>query len=168
MKRTETRTNNGNVEKKCRTCQEFKPLTEFHQAAACSYGVQNKCKECCKVEYLENRDTVLARQKEYASNNKEIISERNFKNHLKVRYNLTPEEHAEMCKDGCMICGVMEDLAVDHDHDTNEVRGILCRACNKALGIFKDDANLLLKAAAYLESRSSYRNNIPSIRSNGK
>jgi hypothetical protein len=163
-KPTETRVVGDVIEKKCRTCGKFKSLNEFHQAATCSYGVQNKCKECCKVEYSDNREAILYRQKEYARNNKEKISERNFRNHIKVRYDLTEEQYSELTKTGCLICGTFDDLAVDHDHNTNEVRGILCRTCNRGLGTFKENVNLLLKAAAYLESKQGCA--IPEIRSN--
>ena len=34
----------------------------------------------------------------------------------------------------CPICGREENLYVDHDHETNEVRGMLCNGCNRNLG----------------------------------
>lgn len=56
---------------------------------------------------------------------------------------------------GCAICGRREcatkkALAVDHDHVTGKVRGILCGSCNRALGLMKDSPDLLAKAAEYL------------------
>jgi len=44
-----------------------------------------------------------------------------------------------------------EKLAVDHDHVTGKVRKLLCHNCNRALGLFKDNPELMRKAAAYVE-----------------
>lgn len=61
----------------------------------------------------------------------------------------------------CAVCkqdeveakhGKVKALAVDHDHVTGAVRGLLCSACNTGLGKFRDNAELLLTAAAYLKS----------------
>ena len=80
------------------------------------------------------------------------------KTHLKRYYNLSIEDYKEKLKEQnhkCAICGVDEaDLSkalhVDHDHNTKEVRGLLCISCNVGLGHFKDDSNLLLEPINYL------------------
>ena len=41
-------------------------------------------------------------------------------------------------------------LCIDHDHDTNEVRALLCHDCNSGLGKFMDSPELLIEAAYYL------------------
>lgn len=41
-------------------------------------------------------------------------------------------------------------LAVDHDHQTDEVRGLLCSTCNQILGHFRDDPNAFARCIAYL------------------
>lgn len=57
----------------------------------------------------------------------------------------------------CAICGMPESskgssrLAVDHDHITNKVRGLLCTKCNTGLGVFVDNTLFLSKAIEYLE-----------------
>ena len=58
---------------------------------------------------------------------------------------------------GCWICGVSRRevpgiiLAVDHDHKTGEVRGVLCTDCNMAMGKLGDDLESLKKVVKYLE-----------------
>lgn len=78
------------------------------------------------------------------------------------RLGMTIEQYVVMeeSQDGCCaICGRPETiikrhkvcrLAIDHDHETGEVRGLLCSNCNRGLGMFKDSPNLLWAAANYL------------------
>lgn len=47
--------------------------------------------------------------------------------------------------------GLPRRLAIDHNHKTGEIRGLLCHDCNIAIGHFKDNAELLRCAARYLE-----------------
>ena len=59
-----------------------------------------------------------------------------------------------MLKDQCYICPICQDKRaehVDHDHETGRVRGILCFACNAALGQMRDRPDALRRAADYLE-----------------
>ena len=55
----------------------------------------------------------------------------------------------------CAICGKtpqqnIKRLYVDHDHETGDVRGLLCQQCNIGLGAFRDDKAVLHKAIKYL------------------
>lgn len=50
-----------------------------------------------------------------------------------------------------MICGATDDLGIDHDHNSGEVRGKLCDKCNQGLGLFQDSPELLHAAADYIK-----------------
>ena len=54
----------------------------------------------------------------------------------------------------CFICGCQppdgQSLYLDHDHATQQVRGLLCNTCNTGLGCFKDSPARLARAAYYL------------------
>ena len=52
----------------------------------------------------------------------------------------------------CTICGDETNLVVDHDHKTDQIRGLLCNRCNKGLGLFRDNPEFLLYARIYLLS----------------
>ena len=80
---------------------------------------------------------------------------------LWLHYRLTLEQYDNLAANGCTLCGTVEDLVVDHDHDCctgkrscgDCVRGVLCRTHNVWLGMVGDDPNFLVKATEYLRSR---------------
>lgn len=72
---------------------------------------------------------------------------------LKRFYNITEEQFNSLIKKqnkACAICLRETFLCVDHDHNTGKVRGLLCADCNRGLGMFRDQASLLLDAADYI------------------
>ena len=77
------------------------------------------------------------------------------------KYGLSEDDYAIMLENqngSCAICGDPQGaraLAIDHDHATDEVRGLLCTKCNLGLGYFNDSAQLLENARMYL-SRNLY------------
>lgn len=84
-----------------------------------------------------------------------------FKNRkLSMKYGITYEQFKKIIEtqnNSCAICmrvfgtETREDLpCVDHCHKTNRVRGLLCRKCNRALGLFGDDPELLKRALRHL------------------
>lgn len=65
-------------------------------------------------------------------------------------------ERLELQGKRCAICGITKDkngrdFASDHDHETGQLRGLLCGNCNMGLGLFQDNIELLIKAGQYLE-----------------
>ena len=92
--------------------------------------------------------------KDYYEANKETIRDRD----LKKKYGISLADYFQMFQDQngcCKICGVTQEdlkqvLVVDHCHNTSKVRGLLCSACNTAIGLLKDDIKILEKAIGYL------------------
>lgn len=78
--------------------------------------------------------------------------------HIKATFDLTPEEYdALLAEQGgrCAICriatGKTKRLAVDHDHATGQVRGLLCSPCNRMLGHLRDSVRMALRIIRYLQ-----------------
>lgn len=84
---------------------------------------------------------------------------RNRHNNLMRKYGITYDQFRilfETQGECCAICqgivpGGSGDWHVDHDHATDKVRGVLCSPCNTALGMFRDDAEVVRLAAYYLD-----------------
>lgn len=85
--------------------------------------------------------------------------DRSWKHNLKKYFKITEEIYKEMlikhnyC---CAICGKSQSelnkkLSIDHNHETNEIRGLLCTACNHGIGLFKEDISKIKLAINYLE-----------------
>ncbi len=78
-------------------------------------------------------------------------SQRNFL--LKLRYGITEDDFNGMLQEQgglCVICLAAPATHVDHCHDTNRVRGLLCFNCNAALGRFEDDPAVVGRALEYV------------------
>ncbi len=100
----------------------------------------------------EQRNRSRPRQQNYYQKNKESFKDK----FLQRRYDISIHEYNSMLdlqNGNCKICNNpagKKQLAVDHDHATGKVRGLLCSNCNTGLGLFKDDIKLLENARRYL------------------
>lgn len=156
----------------CTKCSEQKPNSEFSKNNTRKTGRNSYCKSCHKEyvakHYQENKETYLEKadnwktanpQKrkdvanKYTKNNPEKL--RN--NFLKNKYGITLEEFNDkqsLQQHKCTICGNKfkntKDAHMDHCHATGKIRDILCSACNKGLGYFRDSVPNILAAAQYL------------------
>ena len=109
-----------------------------------------------KQQYRKNPEKARKLSRQYRKNNPEQVKESQRKNHLK-KYNLSHEDWLKMweSQDGrCAICGEpfarQSDACVDHNHETGEIRGLLCMQCNVGLGSFNDNPKLIIKILKYL------------------
>ncbi len=83
--------------------------------------------------------------------------------HLRRTYGIDGGMYDQMLADqggSCAICrqpqqSQRQRLAVDHCHKTGAVRALLCTSCNAAIGALRDDIDLILAAAAYVENHAA-------------
>jgi hypothetical protein len=99
----------------------------------------------------KNRDKLRVVSREWRRANPEKC--RNWS--LKRKFGITQTEFEllfEIQMGKCAICAEAPDeiLNIDHDHITGEIRALLCSACNRGLGHFKDDLQRISAAAIYL------------------
>lgn len=146
--------------KLCTGCGETKPLSLFSRDKR--RGHANRCKECRKAEVnawrAKNREKLNATERQrYAT------SPAKWERHLRSKYGIGAEDYAERLaaqNGACAICCVSaealgETLAVDHDHSTGSIRGLLCAKCNRMLGCAKDRPEVLRAGAEYLINAES-------------
>jgi len=149
---------------------------------------KGKCKKCEQIHNIEwknkNRDLCnkyrrksyfknILTAKKYRQKNKDRIKnymkdyrkknvnhfQNNFRKH---KYGLSENEFNEMLLNQggmCAICGFNKNFpAVDHNHVTGRVRGLLCGACNKGIGHLKEDVLVMEKAIKYLNFHKEKEN----------
>lgn len=128
----------------CRTCDLRHPMTEFYFANGGKHR-RRVCKTCVDVRFKERR---AANPERYARQSRRWS--------IRTKYGLTEEQFEALLMEQqyrCQVCRVKltKDITnVDHDHATNQVRGLLCFNCNVAIGHFRDDPNLMEAAASYV------------------
>lgn len=109
------------------------------------------CKACYDADYAaRNRDRINAKSREWSARN----PERRLATRRKYLYGVTSEEvetRIEAQGGVCAICKTGPPEHLDHDHETNLARGLLCGNCNRGLGLFSEDAERLLSAIVYLQ-----------------
>ena len=119
---------------------------------------REKFRERDRIYKRENRDKIRITERKYYWKNKEKVDARNRARFLRQYYNLPIEKYEEMYKAQNGACAICKDintsgrkLAVDHNHNTGVIRGLLCSRCNLGIGQFKDDEDLLKIASDYIE-----------------
>lgn len=133
------------MEKKCPKCLEIKSFTLFYKNKHSKTNTSPYCKVCSNL-----------RSTSYARNNKNKIPTTGYS--LKRRYGISSLDYEKLllqqnnvCKICHSVCKTGRNLAVDHDHISKKIRGLLCSNCNQGLGNFKDSQELLEKAILYLK-----------------
>ena len=136
------------MHRECRKCGQTKNLYEDYYKirknkegpSAWSY----ECKVCCKARVKKEHED-------------DPSVKRN--SHLKRKYGISLTDYNKILVEQngvCATCGTdkpggrWEMFACDHDHKTGQVRGLLCKGCNIALGEVGDNTQTLTRMVEYL------------------
>tara|TARA_B100001250_G_C19601306_1_gene700751 strand:+ start:59 stop:481 length:423 start_codon:yes stop_codon:yes gene_type:complete len=134
-------------QKYCKKCETDKPVAAYWKNKTTSDGLQAWCKPCWQA-LVDSKLTGDSREK--------YLRMRRNGNLLRA-YGITADEYDVLLETQGNVCAICREypyqhkkLAVDHDHATGRVRGILCENCNRGIGMFKDRPELLQSAIEYL------------------
>jgi hypothetical protein len=146
--------------KSCPKCGEVKSLDDFHRDAHGKYGRTTYCKVCNTAKSRQwtkdnpERAREQGRKRAAAGLNRAAIRKR--------KYGISPTDYAALLDRQGGLCAICKgsasgrkdssELCVDHDHTTNQIRGLLCHSCNRGIGMLRDDPDIIQRAADYLRT----------------
>lgn len=136
------------MSKQCTKCLITKHLTEFTNGKNYKDGKSYYCKSC---------NVILSKNRYSSVNNKH--------NKLTKIYGISLHQYNMLLTKQNNVCAICKKdeakidkrthqprkLSVDHDHTNGKIRGLLCSLCNMAIGMMKDDFNIIVSAAEYIQ-----------------
>ena len=139
----------------CGKCKLEKDEICFGRSRQSPGGLRWACKDCRKLETKSE----ATKEKQRLRSAKWYASGKHRDAYYFRKFGITGERYNEMFAEQNGVCAICfgrdaRRLHVDHSHETNVVRGLLCGRCNRAIGFLKDNAQIALSAANYLLSRT--------------
>ena len=131
--------------KACKTCGEEKSLSEFYKVSEKYY--HSYCKPCYNRKVRERE--VSSGRMQYKG--MALITGLSYKELDNIYQDFFISQKGQ-----CAICGIHQsrldrNFCMDHDHETMEIRGLLCHRCNSGIGLLQDSIDVLSKAIKYLQ-----------------
>lgn len=128
--------------KRCCECEVAKPPADFNRDGRTADGLAVYCRACRaerkRATYVERGELIRTQARA-------------------AKFGVTVEHLRRLDAEQCGLCAICRRscptrraLAVDHDHRTGKVRGLLCANCNRALGLLQDSPAVALAAMEYL------------------
>jgi hypothetical protein len=153
----------------CSKCGFLLPLSRFGKRSGRPDGLSVQCKRCRNESSKNSRQRLIAKDpKRREIERKRCKQHYNTKKgkdnarqrHLKNSYGITTDEYNLLFNKQsgkCAICDrhqseLKQSLCVDHNHKTGKVRGLLCDSCNKGIGCFQDNVDLLSNRIQYIKA----------------
>lgn len=147
----------------CRKCKNESQMQKYFANHEDNKARQRLYHEKHRDRRLEDSRAWYADNKEkhqaYYQENREEILQKDWERGIQRRYGVSLEQYDSMLQEQngkCAICKTEEPwqrserFAIDHDHLTGKVRGLLCHNCNKGIGLFADKPHDLQAARNYL------------------
>ena len=142
----------------CKRCGKIKSLNSFYK----KLDKEARCKECVselrRQEYKEKKEFKLKAVQKYRNENPEKIRDIKLRQAYGVGidyFNAKLKEQGGVCA-GCkrdvktIWRGKQVAMALDHNHETKQVRGVLCIKCNRALGLLEENEQSFLNLIDYI------------------
>lgn len=151
--------------KTCKHCTETKDFSFFSVNKGNRGGYAHKCKVCRAEEARllrkgeSNTKPSKARlsiEERVKRHNAWAANHRDYQNNYDIfrRYGITLEDRKAMFdqqKGLCSICNKSGDFVIDHCHKTGKIRSLIHRNCNSALGLIKEDFDMAIGLAKYIQ-----------------
>ena len=155
----------------CTKCKIEKSLEDFTKDKTRKNEIGSWCKVCKNESgkrwyYAGGKEKSEGQNLEWRKTKKGQAIDRRYR--LKRKYKMTESQYLmlyNLQNKVCAICnlpertkqkGQLRALAVDHNHETNKVRGLLCQRCNIALGHIEKNIKLLPKIFEYLAKKRNF------------
>ena len=167
------------VEKRCAECGVSQPRDNFWKHTKSRDGLDCYCKTCSVIRhrkwakknprrtrkfardyYRKNKEKCRAHAKKYYATHPDKKRDLDLRTKYGIslvdKRNLYKEQNGRCANEGCKkkiyMAGIKSVVAhLDHSHKKGgQVRGLLCRSCNLALGLLKDDLEIILGLIAYV------------------
>jgi hypothetical protein len=141
--------------KTCTRCKQEKHITDFARLVRKKEARRAMCQECSNLSVREW----------YSSpEGKEKLKAKQRRNSLRMMYGISLEQYDQLLAEQdhrCALCKKHEDefkinLAVDHDHISGRIRGLLCGYCNRRVLGRHRDGELLRRMADYVEQGTDW------------
>lgn len=149
------------MKKICSKCGATQPVENFFKTGKQASGKQKyrgDCKTCASHDTAEWREKNRAHYNSYMGDWRTKNPDKVRAMDIKRNYGITIDQYNQLVQDQKGLCKICESppkgkrpLAIDHDHKTGRVRGLLCYPCNRAIVIL-DDSDHLKKAYEYLKN----------------
>ena len=138
-------------------CGEDKDISCYrNRGGSQKHLLKSRCNSCLHKEHKRWVDDNPEKVRGYREKDSWTLVKRCSRRGITPEELIDTYERQEEC---CAICKKhieISDSAIDHNHKTEEFRGVLCKKCNRALGLFEDSPFILKNALEYLNTMGYY------------